>query len=158
VAGTAGISVSLLSQVERGVIDPSLESLRGIAGALDTTPFDLLSDWSNRSGIVREGDGRRVELAPGGGFFEILTAWRDASFEVARWELQPGEATIREPRGHKGEEAMYVLSGAGSAVVDEDVYEVAAGDFVAYDARLPHRIEAKGREPLIALFISCPPF
>lgn len=150
--------MSLLSQVERGLIDPSLESLRGVAAALDTTPFDLLSESSRRSGIVRAGDGRRVELEQAGGFFEILTAWRDASFEVARWELPRGEATIRQPRGHKGEEAMYVLSGEGTAQVGNEHFEVVPGDFVAYDARLPHRIEATGSEPLVALFISCPPF
>ena len=39
VSERAGISVSMLSQVERGLLDPSLDTLRNIADALGTAPF-----------------------------------------------------------------------------------------------------------------------
>jgi len=41
VSERAGISVSMLSQVERGLLDPSLDTLRNIADALGTAPFRL---------------------------------------------------------------------------------------------------------------------
>ena len=41
VAGRAGVSVQYLSEVERGLKDPSSEMLQAIAGALDLTVREL---------------------------------------------------------------------------------------------------------------------
>ena len=157
VGEAASVSVSLLSQVERGLIDPSLDSLRNIAEALKTTPFHLMSDRAHRSAKTAHGEGRRVDLGPDG-WFDILTAWSDASFTVAEWTLQAGHANVPRPRDHQGEEAIYVLSGTARLELGEDVYEVAAGDYVAYDARLPHRVGATEGAPMRMLIITCPPY
>ena len=53
VSERAGISVSMLSQVERGLLDPSLDTLRNIADALGTAPFRLLAEEGPVAGIVR---------------------------------------------------------------------------------------------------------
>lgn len=42
VAGSAGISAQYLSEIERGVKDPSSEMLAAVAGALQTTVDDLV--------------------------------------------------------------------------------------------------------------------
>lgn len=52
-AGRAGISPQYLSEIERGVKEPSSEMVAAIAGALDATLLDLTTD------VVRELTTRR---------------------------------------------------------------------------------------------------
>jgi transcriptional regulator with XRE-family HTH domain len=47
-AGTAGVSPQYLSEVERGLKEPSSEMIAAIAGALDTTLIELASDVTDQ--------------------------------------------------------------------------------------------------------------
>jgi transcriptional regulator with XRE-family HTH domain len=157
VARAAGVSVSLISQVERGIIDPSLDSLRDIAEALGTTPFRLLADESSRSRIVRAGEGLRLPQNRQGFSMELLSSTLEGAFEVGRWSLEPGAVGSSEPRGHGGEEAVLVLSGVVGIEVGDKKYELSTGDLITYDARIPHRVFAISDEPVEGLFIISPP-
>jgi transcriptional regulator with XRE-family HTH domain len=157
VAGEAHVSVSLLSQVERGGIDPSLDSLRDISEALGTTPFRLLADGSTRSRVVRAGEGLRFALPGSGILYELLSPTLDGPFEVGKWTLQPGAAGAAEPRGHAGHEATFILRGSVRVEVGDETYELGAGDLISYDARIPHRVLAGGEEPAEGLFVISPP-
>ncbi|MBD0290120.1 MAG: helix-turn-helix transcriptional regulator [Thermoleophilia bacterium] len=156
VSAAAGVSASLLSQVERGIVDPSLDSLRDIAEALGTAPFRLLADDAPRSRIVRNGEGARLGVAEGIEL-ELLSPSLDGGFEVGRWTLAPGAATASHPRGHKGEEANLILEGAVRFELGGEVVELSKGDFVIYDARIPHRSLPLGDEGASALFVVSPP-
>jgi transcriptional regulator with XRE-family HTH domain len=52
VAERAGVSTQYLSEVERGLKDPSSEMLQAIAGALDLTVRQLVTRVSRSSGDV----------------------------------------------------------------------------------------------------------
>lgn len=52
VAGRAGVSTQYLSEVERGLKDPSSEMLHAITGALDLTVRQLASRAARSSGPV----------------------------------------------------------------------------------------------------------
>lgn len=52
VAGRAGVSTQYLSEVERGLKEPSSEMLQAITGALDLTVRQLASRVSRASGPV----------------------------------------------------------------------------------------------------------
>ena len=52
VAGDAGVSTQYLSEVERGLKDPSSEMLQAIAGALDLTVRQLATRVSGSGGDV----------------------------------------------------------------------------------------------------------
>ncbi len=53
VAGRAGVSVQYLSEIERGLKDPSSELLGAVAGALDLRLVDLTTRVSRRLAPVR---------------------------------------------------------------------------------------------------------
>ena len=156
VSSAAGVSVSLLSQVERGLVDPSLDSLRDIAEALGTAPFRLLADDTPRSRVVRRGEGARLAVADGIEL-ELLSPSLDGDFEVGRWTLAPGASTASHPRGHDGKEANLILEGAVRFELGDEVIELRKGDFVIWDARVPHRSVALGNEEASALFVVSPP-
>ena len=156
-AHAAGVSVSLISQVERGVADPSLETLRDLADALGTTPFLLLAGPPVRSRLVRAGRGTRLALPGADVEFELITPSLDHSFEVARFTLKPGGQSIQEARGHPGEEAVVMQSGSARFEIGEEEHLLEGGDVLMWDARIPHRAVALGTEPVHGFMIICPP-
>jgi mannose-6-phosphate isomerase-like protein (cupin superfamily) len=157
VAAAAGISISLLSQVERGLVDPSLDSLRDIADALNTKPSQLLQDGAERSRIVRRVERRKLVLPDDGCEYEFLSPSLDGAFEVGMWTLQPGKASSDWRRAHQGEEGNLILEGRVLIEIGDEQIELEEGDFFTFDARVPHRVTAVGPEPARALFIISPP-
>jgi quercetin dioxygenase-like cupin family protein/DNA-binding XRE family transcriptional regulator len=157
VAKAAEVSVSLLSQVERGLTDPSLDSLRDIAWALGTTPFQLLADGSAPRHIVRRGTGLKLSLPLSDGEYELLSPSLGGAFEVGTSTLEAGRSSPQKPQGHPGEEAALILNGTIQLELDEEVVELREGDFIAFDARAPHRITAVGDGSACMLFILSPP-
>ena len=89
VSERAGISVSMLSQVERGLLDPSLDTLRNIADALGTAPFRLLAEEGSGAGVVRRASAGWSRPTPAKRA-ELLSPSREGAFEIAVWELKPG--------------------------------------------------------------------
>lgn len=157
VAARAGISVSLLSQVERGLADPSLDSLRDIAIALDTTPFKLLEDGHVRSHIIRRGEGLRLSLPETEVTYELLSPSSEGAFQVAKSRLEAGASSARAPRVHPGEEAAFVLEGSVTLEIGSETIELEAGDCATYDPRVPHRAIASGDGPVTVLYVVSPP-
>jgi transcriptional regulator with XRE-family HTH domain len=153
----AGVSVSQLSQVERGASDPSLDTLRDLADALGTTPFTLMAGPPSQSRLVRAGSGTRLALPGSDVEFELITPSLDRSFEVARFTLQPRGRSVREARGHPGEEAVVVLSGSVRFEIGDEMHVLSAGDLLMWDARTPHRAVALGDEPVTGFMVICPP-
>jgi transcriptional regulator with XRE-family HTH domain len=155
VAKQAGISTSLLSQVENGLVDPSLDSLRDIAEALGTAPFRLLAVRPD-SRVVRAKDRRLLSLPDSDVELWLLSPSMDEPFEVVRWTLKDGGVTSRERRGHPGVEGIFILEGLVEIEVGEERIELRAGDFLTIDASTPHRARAVGG-PASGMFILSPP-
>jgi mannose-6-phosphate isomerase-like protein (cupin superfamily) len=162
--GRAGVSASLISQVENGRIDPSISSLRRIAEALGVSIFYLLEDGSDhRRGapieraIVRASERRRVTLQGSGLEYELLCPDVDRKMEVWIGHLAPASATGDSRRGHAGEELMLVVSGRMEVEYGSDTAVLDRGDSIYIDGTVPHRMRALGDEPLIFLSALTPP-
>ncbi|HET6173111.1 MAG TPA: XRE family transcriptional regulator [Gaiellales bacterium] len=156
VSERAGISVSMLSQVERGLLDPSLDTLRNIADALGTAPFRLLADEGSAAVVVRRAERRELQ-SEAGVKIELLSPSLGGAFEVAVWQLQPGCSKQGDPRVLPGEEANLLLSGQALLEIDDERIQLAAGDCVTFDPCKPHRVSAVGKEPLVCVGVVCPP-
>jgi transcriptional regulator with XRE-family HTH domain len=157
VSERAGISVSMLSQVERGLLDPSLDTLRNIAEALGTVPFRLLAEESAVTGLVRRGEGRVFESGGDGYRFELLSPSRDGAFEIGIWELRPGASSSGRPRSHPGEEANLFLRGRALLEIGDERIELVAGDCITFDPRQPHLLTAIGDETVVCVDVISPP-
>lgn len=157
VSERAGISVSMLSQVERGLLDPSLDTLRNIADALGTASFRLLAEEGPVAGVVRSEERRIVTDADGNSRGELLSPPGEGAFSITVWELQPGESRLDAPRPHPREEANLVLQGTARLEIGDELIDLATGDCVTFDQRLQHRVTAVGRKPVIILGIVSSP-
>lgn len=160
VASAAGVSISLLSQVERGKTDPSLEALRDIADALGTSPFRLFAGGSARSRLVRADQRPQLALPDTEIVFELLSPSLEGTFEVMLLTIAPGGSNppaSHNPRGHRGEEAILILGGRARFELGDEVFELSTGDFITYDGQEQHRMTALGAEPVTGLSVVSPP-
>lgn len=73
-------------------------------------------------------------------------------FGFHRIELMPGHDSSEYHRHLYEEECVYVLSGAGSALIDDRAYPIGAGDFLGFARNGPaHVVTNTGNEPLVLL-------
>jgi len=156
-AATVGMSAAMVSQVERGLTVPSLETLRKLARALDEPLFNLLDEAEEkRVAVVRME--RRLRLAPPEGsvsYSRISPGF--GRLEVLEGVLQPGDASNVAPWGHPSEECAVVLEGELTVVVEEQSHVLFAGDSIYFDSRLPHLYRNDGKHRTVYIVTVTPP-
>ncbi len=149
VAGTAGLSIGFVSQIERGLSSPSLKALASLADALGL-PIAGLFEAREPSGeagtIVVHADERSVlQLWRSGIVKQLLTPdGTDAALNVFLIILAPGASTGDEPYSHRGEEAGLVLEGAITLTVDARSWTLKTGDSFRFESARPHRFANAG--------------
>jgi transcriptional regulator with XRE-family HTH domain len=138
-ADETGLSTGLISQVERGLSDPSLETLRRVAKVLDVPIFSLFQQDSGTAvQVVRKN--RRMEVrSPDHDIVYSRISPGRGRLEVLQGHLGPGSASVAEPWSHPSEECVLVLSGAMIVEVAGEDYELGEGDGCYLDSSLPHR-------------------
>jgi transcriptional regulator with XRE-family HTH domain len=141
VASLAQVSPSLLSQIERGDVSPSLLSLVAIADALQVRPGHLLDDPErpvDRSPVVRR-DQRRVIDDPLCRR-EYLMHLDDPYLEVAELTLAPGGFSRPSLAAHSGRDYGVVLEGTAIVELSTRRERLHEGDYIAFGSGTPHRI------------------
>ncbi|MCA4132519.1 helix-turn-helix domain-containing protein [Arthrobacter sp. M4] len=139
VAELAGLSVAMLSQVERGLSDPSLESLRRLAEALQVPLFDLFRGEGPEPATVIRHDQRRLVSSPNMHVTYSQLSRSGGKVEVLEATLEPGAASSESPRSHISEECLVVLDGSLVVEIDGRPYFLGTGDSCHFDSALPHR-------------------
>jgi|WetSurMetagenome_2_1015567.scaffolds.fasta_scaffold00168_4 transcriptional regulator with XRE-family HTH domain len=159
VAKTAGISTSMLSQIERGAVAPSIDTLMAVCAALEMDAADLFRRISPGTPVRVNHAGKRLFTQTRGVRFEQLASITDAGHpaEMLLLELAPGKEAGMSGNGHEGVEMGYVLSGNAVLVVNGEEFTVAEGDSVSYDSHLPHKLVNKGKTAFRAVWNALPP-
>jgi transcriptional regulator with XRE-family HTH domain len=160
-ADQAGVSESLVSQIERNRVSPSLDTLLAIIAALEIDLDWLFRDLKRNKQvtIVRRGE-RRVTKA-GGIEFQHLSVMRDGSEEhavVAYYlTMEPGTETGDAEYGHIGRELGVLVSGRAVLEYGTEKYELDSGDSVSFSSEIPHKLRNSGESALVAWWITTPP-
>jgi transcriptional regulator with XRE-family HTH domain len=158
-ATRAGISNSLVSQIENGRGNPSFITLLKLAQALElpmTAFFD--SDPRPQSKmIVRKAERRKLMLEREKLVYELLTPDFNHSISFMQWQIPPGWDNQKNPFDHQGEECVHVLSGSIEGHVDDRDFILYEGDTVTYDADLPHWWRNATRKKAVLLLVGTPP-
>jgi transcriptional regulator with XRE-family HTH domain len=152
VAKRAGVSVGLISQIERGLTSPSIRSLRQLATALEVpvvqffTPANHDGDCSHN--IVRPGQRRMLLLPHIGIHTEVLTSDSSGALQMFIANIEPGGSSGPEFDSHDGEEAGLVLSGRLELWVGDRYFILDEGCSFRFSSRTPHRFANPG--PVLA--------
>ena len=160
VASKAAISVSMLSQIERGMVAPSIETLMMVCAALDLDASQLFRMVAADEHPVRIlHNGERLRNKVGGVHYEQLMtstqgAWQAEMFLL---EVAPGCSTTFSGGGHEGTEMGYVLDGNAVLTVDANDYAVGRGDSIHFSSHLPHQLRNRGKKLFRAVWSISPP-
>ncbi|WP_020495380.1 helix-turn-helix domain-containing protein [Sciscionella marina] len=155
-AGAAGISPGLLSQVERGLTEPSLDTLRRIAKALEVPLFSLFEEQENSVAVVRA-PRRALVQSPHSGIRYTRISPGFGKLEVLEGTLEPGGCSSTRPWSHPSEECVLLVEGRIVVEVDGRRHELAEGDSASFDSRLPHRYLNETGEPARFVLSVTPP-
>lgn len=138
-AAEAGVSPALLSQLENGTTDPSLSTLRKLAGVFDTSIATLFGD-PDAPMVHHSVPGSRVRLtAPTGSFaYDRLTPGR-GDLEVLHVRMAPGDESSAEGWAHQSTECVYVIAGEVVVELSGEPHVLGAGHALTFDSQLPHR-------------------
>lgn len=155
-SAATGLSIGLLSQVERGLSSPSVRALNLISAALDVPTFWFFSESSlpQRPDIVLRKSQRRLITYAEGITKQILTHMGMPGLELMLVEMSAHASSGEDFYSHPGEEAGYVLSGSLRLFVEDDVFLLREGDTFKFASTTPHRFEnpdAKGAQVLWVL-------
>jgi len=162
-AATAGVSISSLSQLERGVVPPTVSLLQRVATAYGGTLLEFFDhtehgrhDTGGSHALVRAGERRTLR-----GFdhvlMEDLVRVPDAVLQVEIFTIQPGGGS-GGGYAHEGEEALFVMEGQLQVWLDEEEhYDLVAGDTLYFRSARVHRWHNPGVGPARIFWVNTPP-
>lgn len=148
-AERSGVSVSMLSSVERGAKAPTVVVLARIADGLAVELVALLDGSDAGRVIVRRRPEQETMLEEGGWTRTILSpVVPGVNFEWVRTTLPPGCDAGTFPAYAAGShEYVAVQSGTLRLTVDKRVIDLRAGDSVYFAADVPHGYANPGGRP-----------
>ena len=158
-ASQVNLTVSALSQIERGASDPSISSLRRIAGAFDVPMFQFMISGAQREIVVRRDRRTKLNFPDRVLEYELVSADTSGEFEVLSLAIAPGGSTGAAPTGHASEECAVVLTGDVVAEVAGQTYNLGAGDSIKIHRELLHRfLNVSNTDAEVLIIISPPTF
>ena len=160
VASKAGISVSMLSQIERGIVAPSIETLMMVCSVLDLDVSQLFRMVASNEPQVRiHHSNERLRNEVGGVHYEQLMTSTQGSWQAEMFllEVAPGCSTTFSGGGHEGVEIGYVLAGEAVLTVDGNDYRIGKGDSIHFSSHLTHQLRNRGKSAFRAIWSISPP-
>lgn len=145
-AEAADVSTGLISQVERNLADPSLETLRKVASVLDVPLFSLFTDAEPEPVSVVRRDRRMRVASPDSDVAYTRVSPGQGRLEVLEGELAPGGSSTPRPWSHPSEECAVVTAGELTVEIGGTAYTLGPGDSCYFDSRVPHRYVNNGDE------------
>lgn len=158
-AGRVGVSASLISQIENGKVQPSVNTLYALAIELGLSIDELLDSSGElaQAGadadppvVVLRADQRKVIDLGRGVRWERLTRRAEPGIDFFYVVYEPGSESARPdvPHHHSGREWGHVLRGTLVVQVGGETHTMRAGQSVTFDSTVPHRLSNPGTEEM----------
>lgn len=150
-------SASSISQIERGLVAPRIDTLVSIAANLGMTVSQLMSDDSALHAPLRAAERRKIINSPLHHEY-LLTRRATSNFEIYVMVLQPGGATSPTQVVHgNSQEFLLVQSGIATLEVGSEVYELHEDDSMEHLSSTPHRIVNNSDDEVKIMWVISPP-
>lgn len=155
-AQTAGVSLGLVSQLERGIGNPSLGTISKLARALGVTVSQLLDEPASDFAVVRAASRYAIPPEPSLPVSEqvardLLTPRGESTLQMIRSTLPVGFTNEGRPFRHIGTEAVTVLHGTLVITHGERSAVLEPGDSATYGCSSPHWWANGADEPTVVL-------
>ena len=161
VADKAGVSESLVSQIERNKVSPAIDTLLALADALDINLEFLFEEYRRKRPVKITRSNERRTISEDDVIYEELAvsdrSENENRFEAYAIKMKPHSRTHHGSYGHIGWELGVVVKGVITLKYEEDAYELKAGDSASFPAGTPHMLENKTKENAEAIWVVTPP-
>lgn len=158
VAARSGVSAGRISQIERGLANPSFTTMWKLASALDL-PLGAFFDGSSSENlkVVRRDQRKQLVLPHDDLVYELLTPDLQGRLEVFLFHVPAGFDNSHGAIRHTGEEFIHILSGSLEVNVGSEAFALLEGDSITYDAGLPHFVRNESSQKAVAIAVVTPP-
>jgi transcriptional regulator with XRE-family HTH domain len=144
-ARASGVSRAALSQIETCKSNPTLGVLWKIAVGLGVPFAELIGAPKSGVAVLRRSDAQVLRSVDGKLESRALCpAGASPTVELYELRLTARASHASEAHAPGTHELLVVLSGVCRLHVDEETYDLAAGDSIAFDADRPHTYENAG--------------
>ncbi len=163
-AAQIGMTPSFISQLEKNLISPSLDSLLKLSESLNTPPVHFLMEGEEKTlsrMVLKPGERKEVYL-------------KKLKKEGARIQLLVGDTTNRRmeaflitlPKGtdvrghffqHKGDEFAFLWEGEMEVELGPEKHLLKAGDTLYLESEVPSRWVNPGKGNAVILWLLSPP-
>ena len=151
-AGLCGLSPNTISLIERRVTSPSVSTLHRLATALRVPIVAFFEEQPEPVGVVHSRPGERARTGSAKVWLESLGTGLDGqTLEAFVVTLREGAGSGSHPVVHTGHELVYCLEGELTYEVEEQQFNLKAGESLLLEAHQPHRWRNPG--PAAAVFL-----
>lgn len=158
-AQRTGLSVGMLSQIERNVTSPSLKTLTKLRIGLEVPLSAFFEDKGDAPGpsayhsVVRKKTARPT-LDIGDGILKVLLSPATAvDLQIMMLIIRPGGGTKDTVIGIPGEKAAVVVKGTLNVTLGDQSHTLEEGDTIQFNAETPHSILNPGRKEAQVMWI-----
>ena len=161
VAKRAGVSESLISQIERNKVSPSVDNLLLIADILDIDYEYLFSNYRQKRMVSVLKAAERGSIKKEKVTIQQLSVNDDSAkgpeVEAFLLEIEKDGTTGDREYGHPGREFGIVLEGQAELLYGKESYLLNAGDSLSFPSDIPHEFKNRGNATLKAIWVVTPP-
>jgi transcriptional regulator with XRE-family HTH domain len=160
VAQHAGVTPSLISQLECGKANPSLSVLSLIANCLEVSVGSLVDGSeirSDKSPVLHKPD-RKTLITKGNARHQLLSQHCDLNCEFIFNEWAPGTAAGSGEVRHEGVECGLLLQGRLKVILGQKSYVLKVGDSITFSSTTPHKIFNPGPEVAVTVWVNSVPW
>lgn len=152
-AKLAGVSQSMISQIERGQVSPSLETLWKLSHSLKVPVFSFFeTEETNAVTIFRAGEAKNIKRVRPNVSYQLLSPNSGKQMSFFKMIVEPGEDLETPLLYHSGEECGIMLAGSLRIEVEGEIHTIHEGDSIYFDSSLPHRFTNVGDENAVAIW------
>ncbi len=155
-AHRSNLTKGFISQLERDLTSPSLESLLEILEALDTDIVEFFQGFEGGRIAFGPIDSRNATTYEEVSAFELMVpGTANRNMEPALVTMEPGESIYED--AHAGEEFGYVLKGKVQITCGERRAKAKRGEWFYFASDRNHRVANPCKKPAKLLWVSTPP-
>ncbi|MCB9481681.1 MAG: helix-turn-helix transcriptional regulator [Desulfobacteraceae bacterium] len=163
VASSAGVSESLISQIERDKVSPSIDTLIAIIDVLDIDLEYIFKDLKKKRKVnivkAEEKNIRTIGDITYHQLSAISSSEGDKTKDIEAYliEIPCDSEKGSSEYGHAGKEMGFIMDGSGELEYGGINYSLEKGDSVSFASDIPHKLKNIGSKPLKAFWVTTPP-
>jgi transcriptional regulator with XRE-family HTH domain len=156
IAERTNLTISHVSQIERGVANPSLSALNKIAKALNVHITRLFHENPDTFNVVRAGERKKIFFDKAGSYIALLAGGRDQDSIGVYFSHYIGKKLGQDLIPHEGKEFFYVAEGGMKVHLESEVVNLKQGDSLFFDSNIPHKVVVV-KVPLDTIIVTTSP-